>query len=95
MTAIVAGIDVGGDKKGCNLVILRGSTVVCSITGAAPEALLEPCLEYEVVAVGIDAPCLWRIKQTGVRSGKLQLRNFKFFKKFKNVRLPDLTPVLN
>lgn len=60
MTAAVAGIDVGGDRKGCNLVILRGATVVCSVTGAAPESLLEHCLAHDVVAVGVDAPCLWR-----------------------------------
>jgi predicted nuclease with RNAse H fold len=64
LTATVAGIDVGGDKKGCNLVILRGAAVLCSITGAAPEALLEPCLAHGVVAVGIDAPCLWRTDAT-------------------------------
>ena len=56
----VAGIDVGGDRKGCNLVILRGTAVVCSIAGAAPEDLLAHCLAYDVVAVGIDAPCVWR-----------------------------------
>lgn len=56
----VAGIDVGGDKKGCNLVILRGTTVLASIAGAAPEDLLAPCLAHDVVAVGVDAPALWR-----------------------------------
>jgi predicted nuclease with RNAse H fold len=56
----VAGIDVGGDRKGCNLVILRGTTVVRSIGGAAPESLLAHCLAHDVAAVGIDAPCLWR-----------------------------------
>lgn len=64
MTATVAGIDVGGDKKGCNLVMLHGAAVLCSITGAAPEALLEPCLAHGVVAVGVDAPCLWRTDAT-------------------------------
>jgi predicted nuclease with RNAse H fold len=58
---VVAGIDVGGDRKGCNLVVLQGTTVLCSIAGAAPEALLAPCLAHGVVAVGIDAPCVWRI----------------------------------
>ena len=56
----VAGIDVGGDRKGCNLVILRGTTVACSIAGAAPEDLLAHCLAHDVVAVGIDAPSVWR-----------------------------------
>jgi predicted nuclease with RNAse H fold len=56
----VAGIDVGGDRKGCNLVILRGSAIVANIAGATPESLLAPCLEHDVVAVGVDAPSLWR-----------------------------------
>lgn len=59
-TKTVAGIDVGGDKKGCNLVILRGTTILASIGGAAPEDLLAPCLAHDVVAVGVDAPALWR-----------------------------------
>lgn len=56
----MAGIDVGGDRKGCNLVILRGTTILCSIAGAAPEALLAPCLAHGAVAVGVDAPSVWR-----------------------------------
>lgn len=60
MPAVVAGIDVGGDRKGCNLVILRGTTVLCSIAGATPEMLLAPCLAYGAVAVGVDAPSVWR-----------------------------------
>ena len=59
-TKTVAGIDVGGDKKGCNLVVLRGTTVLASIAGAAPEDLLAPCLAHDVTAVGVDAPALWR-----------------------------------
>ena len=57
----VAGIDVGADKKGCNLVVLRGTTVLCSIAGARPEDVVEHCLAYDVIAVGVDAPGKWRI----------------------------------
>ncbi|KWE83096.1 DUF429 domain-containing protein [Burkholderia territorii] len=55
----VAGVDVGGDKKQCDLVILRGSTVVCREERIAPEALPSLCIEHDVVAVGVDAPSLW------------------------------------
>ncbi|KVL51856.1 DUF429 domain-containing protein [Burkholderia territorii] len=55
----VAGVDVGGDKKRCDLVILRGSTVVCREERIAPEALPSLCIEHDVVAVGVDAPSLW------------------------------------
>ncbi|MBU9589877.1 DUF429 domain-containing protein [Burkholderia multivorans] len=58
-TRAVAGVDVGGDKKQCDLVILRGSTVVCHEARIAPEALLPLCLEHDVVAVGVDAPSQW------------------------------------
>ena len=60
----VAGIDVGGDRKGCNLVVLRGTDVVASIAGAAPEDMLAHCLAHDVMAVGIDAPCVWRSAAT-------------------------------
>lgn len=60
----VAGIDVGGDKKACNLVVLRGNAVVASIAGAAPDDLLDHCLAHNVVAVGIDAPSQWRSSTT-------------------------------
>ncbi|KWA03018.1 DUF429 domain-containing protein [Burkholderia territorii] len=55
----VAGVDVGGDKKQCDLVILRGSTVVCREERIVPEALPSLCIEHDVVAVGVDAPSLW------------------------------------
>ena len=53
----VAGIDIGGDRKGNHLVILRGTQIVCNLRKEAPEHMLEKCLQFEVAAVGIDAPC--------------------------------------
>lgn len=55
----VAGVDVGGDRKQCDLVILRGSTIVRREAKIAPEALPSLCIEHDVVAVGVDAPSLW------------------------------------
>lgn len=55
----VAGVDVGGDRKQCDLVILRGSTIVCRAAKIAPEAVPSLCIEHDVVAVGVDAPSLW------------------------------------
>ncbi|KFL52258.1 hypothetical protein JM78_21295 [Burkholderia pyrrocinia] len=57
--AAVAGVDVGGDRKLCDLVILRGSTVVCRERRIAPEALPALCLAHDVMVVGVDAPSLW------------------------------------
>ncbi|AOK06376.1 DUF429 domain-containing protein [Burkholderia sp. AU28942] len=55
----VAGVDVGGDRKLCDLVILRGSTIVCREARIAPEALPALCTQHNVMAVGVDAPSLW------------------------------------
>lgn len=55
----VAGVDVGGDKKLCDLVILRGATVVCREARIAPEAVPALCVAHDVVAVGVDAPSVW------------------------------------
>lgn len=60
MMSAVAGIDVGGDKKGCNLVVLQGTSILCSVNSKAPEYLVQICAEHDVVAVGVDAPCQWR-----------------------------------
>jgi predicted nuclease with RNAse H fold len=56
----VAGIDVGGPKKGLHLVILQGTTITVAIRSPDPLKLLECCLHFDVQAVGIDAPSQWR-----------------------------------
>ncbi len=55
----VAGIDIGGEKKGHHLVILRGIDILCNTTSRNPDELLRYCKEHQVIAVGIDAPCQW------------------------------------
>ncbi|KGW85293.1 DUF429 domain-containing protein [Burkholderia pseudomallei] len=57
---VVAGIDIGGVKKGCNVVFLQGNSILDSCKSKKPEHLLALCLEFGAVAVGIDAPCQWR-----------------------------------
>jgi predicted nuclease with RNAse H fold len=66
----VAGIDIGGDRKGNHLVVLRGTQIVCNLSQEAPEHMLERCLHFEVAAVGIDAPCLWRVGEAGRQAEK-------------------------
>ncbi|MFL9914781.1 DUF429 domain-containing protein [Paraburkholderia fungorum] len=66
----VAGIDIGGDRKGNHLVILRGCEIVCNLRKEAPEHMLEKCLQFEVAAVSIDAPCLWRVGEAGRQAEK-------------------------
>lgn len=64
-TCAVAGIDVGGDKKGCHLVILEGSRALRPPDAKTPQQMLQACLEYGVQAVGIDAPCQWGVEGEG------------------------------
>ncbi|MBB5464100.1 putative nuclease with RNAse H fold [Paraburkholderia sp. CI2] len=61
----VAGIDVGGDRKGNHLVVLRGTEIVSHLGNATPEQMLERCRAFGVAAVGIDAPCRWRTGAAG------------------------------
>uniref|UniRef100_UPI003F8617CE DUF429 domain-containing protein n=1 Tax=Cupriavidus ulmosensis TaxID=3065913 RepID=UPI003F8617CE len=34
--------------------------MLCSINSKKPEDLVQACVEYDVIAVGIDSPCQWR-----------------------------------
>ena len=61
----VAGIDIGGTRKGCHLVVLRGNDIVCSIRSGDPAHLARTCDELGAVAVGIDSPCRWGHPQSG------------------------------
>ncbi|GGP28160.1 DUF429 domain-containing protein [Silvimonas amylolytica] len=56
---VVAGIDVGGERKGCHLVVLRGSDILHHTHHQNPQKLVDVCLEYKAVAIGIDAPAIW------------------------------------
>ena len=68
--SVVAGIDIGGDKKGCHLVVLRGNEVLCNINSRDPAQLAETCIEFDALAVGIDSPCLWGAPGAGRRAEK-------------------------
>ena len=54
---IVAGIDVGGARKGFHAVLLEGRRVVDQRNTSDAEALARWCLRAERIA--IDAPCGW------------------------------------
>jgi predicted nuclease with RNAse H fold len=58
--AIVAGVDVGAEKKGCNVVVLRGTHIVANEKGVEPESIPAICAQHAVLMVGVDAPCMWR-----------------------------------
>lgn len=56
---VVAGIDVGGTKKGFHLVLLRGNEVLLSARSPHPDELVQHCLTHKAAVVSVDAPCQW------------------------------------
>jgi len=56
---IVAGIDVGGARKGFHAVLLEGRCVVDQLNTTDAETLASWCLRAERIA--IDAPCGWAL----------------------------------
>jgi predicted nuclease with RNAse H fold len=62
---IVAGIDIGGAKKGNHLVVLEGQSILCSINHPDPGYLVQQCHERDVSVIGIDSPCGWGLPNFG------------------------------
>lgn len=67
----VAGIDVGGDRKGCHLVVLRGYTVILVEKGQ-PEQVANAAIASGASAIGIDSPCKWATDGGG-RAAEMEL----------------------
>jgi predicted nuclease with RNAse H fold len=57
----VAGIDVGGMKKGFHAVALRKDYIVARLNTYSAATVVTWCREQGVVALGIDAPCRWSL----------------------------------
>jgi predicted nuclease with RNAse H fold len=58
-TLIVAGVDVGGPKKGFHAVALRDGAFEDKFASRDVAEVAKWCLEIEARAIGIDAPCHW------------------------------------
>lgn len=58
----VAGIDVGGDRKGFHAVALSDGRFIDKKTDCDPEKIVEWCLHHNAGVVAVDAPCLWSRK---------------------------------
>lgn len=56
---VVAGIDVGGARKGYHAVALRGGRFLDRTATRDPHALLTWCLSLDAAYVGVDAPSRW------------------------------------
>lgn len=56
---VVAGIDVGGPRKGFHAVSLRDGIIDQKIDSCDVQEIVEWCRQIEASAIGIDSPCLW------------------------------------
>lgn len=56
---VVAGIDVGGVRKGFHCVALCDRIVLATTTSTKPETIYDWCLEVDAQVVAVDAPCRW------------------------------------
>jgi predicted nuclease with RNAse H fold len=59
MDTIVAGIDVGGTRKGFHAVALRQGKYLAHMASPDVRAIVQWCLSLRAAAVGVDAPCCW------------------------------------
>jgi predicted nuclease with RNAse H fold len=57
--AVVAGIDVGGSKKGFHGVALRQDHILDTLATRRAADAVAWCRAQRVVVVGVDAPCRW------------------------------------
>jgi predicted nuclease with RNAse H fold len=59
--SVVVGIDVGGTKKGFHAVALRNTRVLGTLASCSAADVAAWCREQDASAVGVDAPCRWRL----------------------------------
>lgn len=60
-TQVVVGVDVGGPKKGFHAVALSNGQFHGKLATLNPEAVVQWSQSLHASAVGIDAPCCWRL----------------------------------
>ena len=58
---IVAGIDVGGKRKGFHAVALRDGRYLSQFAHSDPAHVAGWCREIGATVVGVDAPCRWSV----------------------------------
>jgi len=60
---VMAGIDVGGIKKGFHAVVLRNGTFE-KTSSTEPADVVNWCLDREAHTVAVDAPCGWSLSSS-------------------------------
>lgn len=59
METVVAGIDVGGTRKGFHAVALREGEYLAHMASRDVDTIVQWCLNHHAAAIGVDAPCCW------------------------------------
>jgi len=59
LAPIVAGVDVGGPKKGMHAVALRDGAYLDRFSSRKPAEIAAWCREMGAGFIGVDAPCRW------------------------------------
>jgi predicted RNase H-like nuclease len=77
-SSIVAGVDVGGVRKGFHAVALQDGTYIDQATSCNPEKIVSWCREVQARFVAVDAPCHWG-NGTGARLAEQQLMEKKIW----------------
>ena len=57
----VAGVDVGGMKKGFHAVVLRDAKFLDKLATRSAAEVVTWCRDHQTTVVGIDAPCKWSL----------------------------------
>lgn len=60
-STVVAGVDVGGAKKGYHAVALCGGRNLDLYSSASASSIVAWCQEVGAQVIGIDAPCRWSV----------------------------------
>ena len=58
---IVAGVDVGGSKKGFHAVALKGGAYFDQFAWPDAAAIADWCRGIDAYVIGVDAPCRWSL----------------------------------
>ena len=69
----LAGVDVGGPRKGFHAVLLEGLTIAARLTTSDPAELASWLDHHKPGAVAIDSPCRWAV-QGGSRPAERELQ---------------------
>ncbi|HTB63789.1 MAG TPA: DUF429 domain-containing protein [Opitutales bacterium] len=78
MSLIVAGVDVGGSKKGFHAVVLQDGAYLDHFKSREAGAIADRCRRIGVSIIGVDSPCRWN-NTDGARLAERELMKEKIW----------------